>query len=63
MVFLVSGEAPTIPVVSSKSGSLFEKRLIEAYIEEHGTDPVSGEDLNTADLIEVKCLLSSNLFS
>lgn len=30
--------------------------MIEAYIEEHGTDPVSGEDLNTADLIEVKCL-------
>ncbi|RPA98122.1 Prp19-domain-containing protein [Choiromyces venosus 120613-1] len=51
---LVSGEAPTVPVVSAKSGSLFEKRLIEAYIEEHGTDPVSGEDLTSADLVEVK---------
>jgi hypothetical protein len=51
---LVSGEAPTTPVASSKSGSVFEKRLIEAYIAEHGKDPVTGEDLSTADLIELK---------
>jgi pre-mRNA-processing factor 19 len=54
-VFLVSGEAPTNPVASTKSGTVFEKRLIEAYISEHGKDPVTGEELSTADLIELKC--------
>lgn len=53
---IVSGEAPQVPVASSKSGSVFEKRLIEAYIAEHGKDPVSGDDLTTDDLIELKCM-------
>lgn len=53
--FTVSGEAPTTPVASSKSGTVFEKRLIEAYIAEHGKDPVTGEELSSADLIELKC--------
>ncbi|KAL2826514.1 hypothetical protein BDW59DRAFT_65898 [Aspergillus cavernicola] len=50
----ISGEAPQVPVVSPKSGSVFEKRLIEAYIAENGKDPVTGEELSTDDLIEVK---------
>lgn len=53
--FTVSGEAPTTPVASSKSGTVFEKRLIEAYIAEHGKDPITGEELSSADLIELKC--------
>lgn len=36
------------------TGSVFEKRLIEAYIAEHGKDPVNGEELSTDDLIDVK---------
>ena len=52
--FTVSGEAPQVPVASSKSGTVFEKRLIEAYIAEHGKDPVTGEELTTDDLIELK---------
>lgn len=28
--------------------------MIEAYIADHGTDPVNGEDLSTDDLIELK---------
>ncbi|KAJ5558798.1 hypothetical protein N7535_009321 [Penicillium sp. DV-2018c] len=54
MLCAISGEAPQVPVVSSKSGNVFEKRLIEAYIAEHGKDPVNGEELSTDDLIEVK---------
>jgi len=50
----VSGEAPQAPVASSKSGTIFEKRLIEAYIAEHGKDPVTGEELTADDLIEIK---------
>ncbi|KAL4889626.1 hypothetical protein BDV59DRAFT_116002 [Aspergillus ambiguus] len=54
MLCAISGEAPQVPVVSPKSGSVFEKRLIEAYIAENGKDPVNGEELSTDDLIDVK---------
>ncbi|KAL4936666.1 hypothetical protein BDV06DRAFT_204577 [Aspergillus oleicola] len=54
MLCAISGEAPQEPVVSPKSGSVFEKRLIEAYIAENGKDPVNGEELSIDDLIEVK---------
>ncbi len=50
----VSGEAPQEPVVSKLSGAVFEKRLIEKYIEENGKDPVSGEDLALDDLLPIK---------
>jgi len=36
------------------AGTVFEKRLIEAYITENGTDPVTGEDLSTDDLIALR---------
>lgn len=52
--FAVSGEAPEQPVVSVKSGNVFEKRLIEKYIADHGKDPVSGEELTLEDLVEIK---------
>ncbi|KAL9599768.1 MAG: hypothetical protein Q9219_003651 [cf. Caloplaca sp. 3 TL-2023] len=35
-------------------GTIFEKRLIEAYIAENGRDPVTDEDLATDDLVELK---------
>ncbi|RMJ28604.1 cell cycle control protein [Aspergillus sp. HF37] len=54
MLCAISGEAPQAPVVSPKSGSVFEKRLIEAYISDNGKDPVNGEELSADDLIEVK---------
>lgn len=54
MLCAISGEAPREPVASRKSGNVFEKRLIEAHIAEHHTDPVTGEDLAVEDLIELK---------
>ncbi|KAI8921642.1 Prp19/Pso4-like-domain-containing protein, partial [Entophlyctis helioformis] len=53
-VVAVSGEAPHEPVVSAKSGHLFEKRLILKHLAERGTDPVSGEPLSEDDLVAVK---------
>ena len=35
-------------------GNVFERRLIESYISENGTDPVTGEDLTVEDLVELK---------
>lgn len=50
----ISGEPPQEPVVSSKSGKVFEKRLIVKYINENGTDPTTGEKLEETDLISIK---------
>ncbi|RLN41133.1 hypothetical protein C2845_PM01G40620 [Panicum miliaceum] len=50
----VSGEVPDEPVVSKKSGLLFERRLIERYIEDHGKCPVTKEELNMDDIVPVK---------
>lgn len=33
---------------------MFEKRLIEAYIAEHGKEPITNEELSTDDLIDLK---------
>ncbi|KAM0801349.1 cell cycle control protein [Usnea florida] len=54
MLCAISGEAPQVPVASTKSGNIFEKRLVEAYISEHGKDPVTDEDLTPHDLVELK---------
>ncbi|RDW94838.1 hypothetical protein BP5796_00601 [Coleophoma crateriformis] len=54
MLCSISGEAPQHPVASSKSGNVYEKRLIEAYIAENHKDPVNGEELEVADLIDLK---------
>ncbi|KAF2733619.1 Prp19-domain-containing protein [Polyplosphaeria fusca] len=54
MLCAISGAAPEHPVASRKSGTVFEKRLIEAHIAENHTDPTNGEDLALEDLIELK---------
>ncbi|KAF8316155.1 nuclear matrix protein NMP200 [Clavulina sp. PMI_390] len=53
MFCALSGEAPEVPVVT-KSGQFYERRLIEKYIAENGTDPITGERLAADDLIVVK---------
>lgn len=41
-------------VLLNLTGNIFEKRLIEAHVVQHGTDPVTGEDLTTDDLVELR---------
>ncbi len=50
----ISGEPPLDPVVSTKSGHVYERRLITKYLAENGTDPITGEKLEENDLISVK---------
>ncbi|KAI0032502.1 WD40 repeat-like protein [Vararia minispora EC-137] len=50
----ISGEPPQDPVISSKSGHVYERRLILKYISENGTDPITGEKLEEGDLVTVK---------
>lgn len=55
----ISGEPPQEPVVSQKSGNVYERRLIVKYINENGTDPITGEKLEEADLIAIKACMCS----
>jgi pre-mRNA-processing factor 19 len=41
-------------VLSPSSGAIFEKRLIEKYLQENGVDPISGKDMSPEELIEIK---------
>ncbi|KAK9329710.1 Prp19/Pso4-like-domain-containing protein [Lipomyces starkeyi] len=41
-------------VADSDLGSVFDRKLIEAYIAEHGTDPISGDALSIDNLISIK---------
>ena len=49
----MSGETPRSPVVSLSSKCVFEKRLLEEYVKEHGKDPVTNEDLTADQIIEI----------
>lgn len=50
----ISNEVPEFPVVSPVSGCVFERRLIEKFIAENGTDPMNGQELNIEQLIDIK---------
>ena len=49
----ISGTAPREPVLS-KTGYIFERRLIEEHIHHAGTCPVSNEPLTENDLTDIK---------
>ena len=50
----LSGNIIDIPVISKKSGHIFEKRLIEKHIDATGQCPITGSELTKDDLIEIK---------
>jgi pre-mRNA-processing factor 19 len=54
MICGISGTTPEEPVVSSRTGQVYEKRLIEKYIEANGKEPGTNEILEVKDLIAVK---------
>ncbi|KAI8647221.1 WD40-repeat-containing domain protein [Parasitella parasitica] len=54
MFCAISGDAPNHPVVSVKSGRIFEKSLIEKYIAENGRDPTNNEEMTVDDLVDIK---------
>lgn len=41
-------------MVSPLSGAVFERRLLEKYIAENGTDPITNKELTMDQLIELK---------
>ncbi|CAF2261988.1 unnamed protein product [Brassica napus] len=50
----VSGEVPVEPMVSKKTGLLYEKRLIERHISDYGKCPVTGELHTIDDIVSIK---------
>jgi pre-mRNA-processing factor 19 len=50
----ISGTVPEDPVISKKSGHLFERRLIEKYIRETGKCPITQESLSLEELLPVQ---------
>jgi U-box domain len=57
--FTVSNEIPDVPVLSPSSGAIFEKRLIEKFLQENGVDPITGKDMTPEELIEIKSSIRS----
>jgi len=55
MICSLSGEIPQEPVFSTKSGHVFEKRLLEKYLSSNDNrDPISKETVQTSDIIAIK---------
>lgn len=54
IVCAISGEIPDVPVVSHVSGHVFEKRLLEKWVEDKGTDPVNEEPMTLEQTTEIK---------
>jgi len=47
----ITGEPAEVPVISKKSGHVFEKRVIEKYIEANQTDPITNQPLTKNDIV------------
>lgn len=54
LICSLSNEVPEHPVVSPRSGHVFERRLIEKYLVENGTDPIDQQPLAPEELIDIK---------
>ena len=54
MLCALSGVAPEQPVVSTKSGHIFERSVVTKFVEANGRCPVTGEPLAADDLLPLK---------
>jgi pre-mRNA-processing factor 19 len=54
MFCAISGEVPQDPVISIKTGHLYEKRLIEKYLKADSKCPITGVELSDQDLLSVQ---------
>jgi U-box domain len=45
---------PEHPVVDTKTGYVYEKTLIEKYLQEKGTCPMTGNEMTKDDLLPLK---------
>jgi len=52
--YIVTKEPVQDPVISKKTGHLYEKRIIQKYLEENHKCPITGEEMTEDDLIELK---------
>lgn len=59
MICAISGEEIKDPIVSPKSGSVFERKYIENYVNTNGTDPINNEPLTIDELIPLKVQTNS----
>lgn len=50
----VSNAVPADPVVCTKTGHVFERTLIEKYLDEMGKCPISGQEMTKDDLLPLK---------
>ena len=50
----ITGHQLTEPVVSKKTGHVFEKSLIEKHIEASGQCPITNQPLEMTDLLPLK---------
>ncbi|KAI5952895.1 hypothetical protein KGF54_003762 [Candida jiufengensis] len=51
LICSISGEITKNPIVSPKSGALFEKKYIEKYVQTTGSDPINNKPLTIEELI------------
>lgn len=58
MLCSISGEVPVEPVVSPKSGSIFDKKNIVNFIAINGKDPINDEPLTVDELVAIKATVS-----
>ncbi|KAF6714842.1 Pre-mRNA-processing factor 19 [Oryzias melastigma] len=54
LVCAICNEVPEHPCISPVSNHVFERRLIEKYIAENGTDPMNGQPLSEEQLVDIK---------
>lgn len=50
----ISGQVPEEPVINSKTGHLFERKLVEKFVKETGKCPVTNESMSLDDLVPIK---------